>query len=515
MKTTPRRQIALSVIALLLIAAFLTFALNGLSDDAPEAAMTPPSGPTLYAPQLLSPVDGLQTYPTEIVLDWDWPQGLGDNQLYTVRFWREGDPPGDIAYTADTRISVRGFLESSPPGRFYWQVGVIQLNADGVFESMASGWSQVWQMQRIPPSPVPTETLLPTVPVYTPTPDTIYTDPDPYNRPETDVEALITIRTPAQAESRRARLIELLWGEDGLPSDKLPEVQENITSPAFANQPNLRQIDRLTVRMELGIESYPYLFHPIESNGRFIIYHQGSDGEFSLGAEAIGFFLERGYTVMAFAMPLLGENNHPVINIPRAGNVQLPGYLHFHVYYIEDLIEQGTALKLFIEPVIVGLNYAETLGFDDFAMIGISGGGWTTHVAAAVDTRLVRSYPVAGSQPEFVRFEGRYIATDLLAYVQLLPGVYPEINWLEMYILGAYGEGRKEMMVINQYDSCCFGGLRYLSWYDTVLARMERLGAGAFEVFLDDTHQEHIISPTALEAVIADLEALISPPTSP
>jgi hypothetical protein len=478
-----------------------------LSQEETAPTPVPNQEVELFAPQLLSPVDGLQTYPTNLILEWSWPQGLGENQLYTVRFWREGDSPGDIAYTADTRFSISGFLESSQPGRFYWQVAVLQLDDQGVFESMGSGWSQVWQMERIPPSPVPTETPVPIVPTPTPTPNPQYTEPDPYDRPPNDVESLISIRTGRGAEVKREELIELLWGEDGLP-DTLPEVEEDIEVPEeFADLPNLRQLDRLTVSMDLGIESYPLLFHPQESNDRLILYHEGSDGDLSYGLETIQFFLEQGYTVLGFEMPLLGHNNNPIVDIPRLGRVQLPGYLHFHLYYVENLIEQGAVLKLFIEPVVVALNYADTLGFADYAMIGISGGGWTTHLVAAVDTRIIRSYPVAGSQPEFVRFEGRYALTDLMAYVQLLPGVFPQVNYLELYILGAYGQGRKEMMVINQFDPCCFGGLRYLSWYDAVLERMDRLGAGEFEIFLDVTHEQHIISPAARQAVLDDLES--------
>ena len=38
-------------------------------------------------------------------------------------------------------------------------------------------------------------------------------------------------------------------------------------------------------------------------------------------------------------------------------------------------------------------------------MIGLSGGGWTTTVAAAIDPRVGLSIPVAGSLPFDMRFQ--------------------------------------------------------------------------------------------------------------
>ena len=65
--------------------------------------------------------------------------------------------------------------------------------------------------------------------------------------------------------------------------------------------------------MEFGVNSISYLFHPRNANGRLLIYHQGHGGDFFLGLDTIHFFLRHGYTVAAFAMPLLGMNGRPAV----------------------------------------------------------------------------------------------------------------------------------------------------------------------------------------------------------
>jgi hypothetical protein len=50
---------------------------------------------------------------------------------------------------------------------------------------------------------------------------------------------------------------------------------------------------------------------------------------------------------------------------------------------------------------ILTINYALTLGYKHVVMFGLSGGGWSTTIAAAVDSRITLSIPVAGSVPKF------------------------------------------------------------------------------------------------------------------
>ena len=332
---------------------------------------------------------------------------------------------------------------------------------------------------------------------------------DLHDRAVPDLDSLIEMHNQADAQAKHQRLIELMWGRSALP-DRLPDAltediarQGEAGDQRFDTLENLRQIDRLTIELPFGFRSYPYLFHPTESNGQFIVYHYGHGAGFIAGIESIRFFVKHGYSVMAFSMPLFGLNVPPEsLDIPRIGRV--PAFhRHEHFVLLEPFVE-GSTVQFFIEPVVVGLNYAHHLGFDDYFMIGLSGGGWTTVVSAAVDQRIRLSYPVAGSSPLYQRLDvladGR--DTEWGDYEQWLPGVFPELNYFELYTLGVLGQNRHQLAVYNQYDSCCFWGIRSQHWADALQQRLGKIdGVGTFGAFVDDSHKEHIISQPALEAV--------------
>jgi hypothetical protein len=64
-------------------------------------------------------------------------------------------------------------------------------------------------------------------------------------------------------------------------------------------------------------------------------------------------------------------------------------------------------------------------------MIGLSGGGWTTTLYAAIDPRVRLSFPVAGTLPEYLRV-GRPGARE-----QFYPDLYKIANYLDLYVMGS------------------------------------------------------------------------------
>jgi hypothetical protein len=168
-------------------------------------------------------------------------------------------------------------------------------------------------------------------------------------------------------------------------------------------------------------------------------------------------------------------------------------------------------LRYFVEPVAVGLNYTQRVGYRVTAMTGLSGGGWTTTLYAALDSRVQRSYPVAGSLPHSVT--ARTCPGDTPASVprcfgdleQRIPGLYRIASHLELYALGGWGRSRKQLAIYNVYDRCCFAGTSYREWMPRVQATVRRLGSGAYRAVGDTTHRDHLISRYALRVIADDL----------
>jgi hypothetical protein len=88
---------------------------------------------------------------------------------------------------------------------------------------------------------------------------------------------------------------------------------------------------------------------------------------------------------------------------------------------------------------------------------------------------------------------------------QYYPSLNKIANYLDLYILGSSGPGRRQRQVLNKYDSCCFAGVRYRTYENHVRGAVAATGNGAFDVYLDESHRSHLISGPALEKAIAPL----------
>ena len=316
---------------------------------------------------------------------------------------------------------------------------------------------------------------------------------------DVDVDALNTVRSDADVADKRAALVTFLWGEAELPQSAPADVAKAIADERYADIEALDSIDKLTVRMDYGLESHIYHFQPKTPNDAVVLYHQGHRGDFHLSKAQIAQFLESGYAVVAFAMPLLGLNNQPVVPLERFGNLKLID--HDNMKFLTP--DAGHPLQYFVEPVVAAINYlASEHSYAAISMAGISGGGWTTTIVAAIDTRIGKSFSVAGSYPLYLRSNSR---RDWGDYEQTVPELYRIANYLELYTLGSVGEGRSQLQVYNQLDSCCFGGTKWETYAPSVAGRVAELGSGEFRVFLDDTHMDHALSGVAMEQILAEL----------
>ncbi len=323
---------------------------------------------------------------------------------------------------------------------------------------------------------------------------------------ETNVNELISIREKTDAQARQAELVSFIWGPDGFPKEQPAKIEKAIADKRYSDVPNLKQIDRLTVNMEWGLTSCAYHFIPARPNNKLIIYHAGHDGDFIVAKDLIAFFLKHGFAVIGMSMPLEGQNNHPVVELERIGKVQLT----FHDQLKLLKMKSGHPVQLFLTPVAVVLNYTQPLGYESVFMTGVSGGGWTTTMCAAVDPRITRSYPAAGTLPLHLRedrkrFNSAQRPADWGDYEQTIPELHSVANYLDLYILGSLGEQRKQLQIINKNDPCCLGGEAFKAYEGVVNERVRSLGGGSFAVFLDTKNTQHSISDEAISVILDDI----------
>ena len=308
-----------------------------------------------------------------------------------------------------------------------------------------------------------------------------------------NLDELLSV-TEDNLDSLRSKLNEIIFGTKLL-TKQLPDTVYNIDDSSYSNLANLDKIEQFNIIQKYGINSIGYIFNPKEKNNRLLIYHQGHRGDFILGKKTIAFFLEKGFTVYAFNMPLKGKNNQPRIYLDKLG--EFPLNIHEKFKYLES------PLQYFIAPVISMLNYSENKNFSDITMVGISGGGWTTNLTSAIDTRVNYSFPVAGTHPMFIRLQ-KPKDTD---FEQNLNELSSEINYLDMYIMGAVGKGRFQTQILNKYDSCCFYGDDYLFYEDFIASKVQQFEYGNFKVFSDTSHYEHKISKVALLEILKEINS--------
>ena len=322
---------------------------------------------------------------------------------------------------------------------------------------------------------------------------------------QADLDSLIKIDDEEDIDQKRNELIEFFWNVGSIQHfdnitfrPQLPEVESDISDSRYNNFQNLKRIDKLTVEMEYGINSVSYLFTPEKSNEKMILYHHGHAEDFLSGEDTIQFFLDRNFTVLAMTMPLMGMNNQPVVEIDGLGEMKLISHNQFQLLEANNF----NPMKLFLDPIEINLNFVEKeYDFNRYSIVGLSGGGWTAVVYSAIDDRISDSFSVAGSMPFYLRVSER----DIGDYEQSNIDLYKITNYLELYVLSAYGNDRKHVQFFYKNDPCCYSGNGYESYEFFIKEKLLQLGKGNFQIFIDNTHTEHKISNTVLEYITKNI----------
>ena len=348
-----------------------------------------------------------------------------------------------------------------------------------------------------------------------------------------DPSRLVRFATPRQADAKRRELVRFIW-PDGLPVKAMPNVTPGIDQGVFerdltgVNGSLSRSVDRLDAEVApFDFHAISYLIHPRAENAnsrRMVIVHSGHRRAGALGAgvnDTIDRLLADGFTVLVMDMPLVGWNTDKTIDLPDGGG-KVPINNHGTTAHndmfkkLTPKLPDGEVFRFFLEPVVQGVNHFLHTKPDaaDVSMLGLSGGGWTTHMAAAVDPRIKQSFPVAGAYPLYARDFAPGSRGDAEQYYAPL---YREIDsdgdaipdtadgvasWLEIFALGGYGKGRRQIQILNLEDSCCFHSDVYETYDDFVSDVVDKLGHGDWDLHSDRTHKSHIISADVLKRVV-------------
>lgn len=325
--------------------------------------------------------------------------------------------------------------------------------------------------------------------------DTNVSNPPLY---EQNIEKFLHVTNLDEVQQKRQELIRYVWKKDLMSSELPMSIISNYNDSEFSDLKNLERIEKIEISMDKGVNSIVYHFIPKSSNQKLIIYHQGHEGSFVLGKKTIDYFLENNYSVLALSMPLIGQNNKPIVDTDF-GKLQLLSHKYF------ELLESPsfTPMIYFLEPINISLNYLEkNYEYNEYNSMGISGGGWTVTVYSAIDPRISKTFAVAGSVPFFQRTTDDNIGD----YEQINSDFYRIADYLDLYTMSAVGENRKFVQIFNKYDPCCFYGDQFETYGQVVKSTIKKIDSGYFQIYVDNSTKQHEISDYALRVIELEFE---------
>jgi hypothetical protein len=301
-------------------------------------------------------------------------------------------------------------------------------------------------------------------------------------------------------DSLRSEVANAIFGSESIPEFKLVNEPGNTSVLAMQYPPeHVGRLEIGTVTLKYGFVSKIYIIHPEQDNGLNIpiIYHSGhgygvfhEDETVNFDGLTISHFLSKGFTVIGIDMPFNGENESPAEVTEDNRTYAMWG--HVDLFYLKN------PFYYFLAPIKSVINYLQIeRNYNEFIMYGLSGGGWTTTLYSAIDTRIRLSFPVAGSVPMPIRQE-----RDMGDMEQFYAGLYDVHNYTTLYFLGSAGVGRKQYQVSFKKDPCCFAYDGRVLWENQINDALKRAGVqGSYEFNFDTVTDSHRISSSVVDSI--------------
>jgi hypothetical protein len=269
---------------------------------------------------------------------------------------------------------------------------------------------------------------------------------------------------------------------------------------------------RLYVYLPNGFASAARIVRPARPNGRALIWHNGHESEANgLGIARV--LAARGFLVVVMNMPMYGPSFTPLPVLELVyqrwqaeGDYvrSCGGWPPYGGHELFACYDHG--LQYFVTPVVSVVNWLTRRGIRDVSMGGLSGGGWTTVVAAALDPRIKRSFSVAGSLPQRL-FPPERFCQPTLPPLMSTHGcnldwegreVLKAADYDVLYLLAALERGRLHVGIWNQYDSDTFAGDYRHLWAPQVRQSLRRLRGGRVTALQDSQNRTHSVSATSI-----------------
>jgi len=293
-----------------------------------------------------------------------------------------------------------------------------------------------------------------------------------------DGNTLGCVTSTASVATCRAALINEAWGiGTGVLPSTLPTVTTGVTNPYGGSSPaNVASVDSYVSAMS-NAQTYTSLLYHANSpnNGRVVIVNMGHQDtcdwpSFSAvynTTQLLVALLNAGYSVFAYNMP-----RPPTCGVASDHTAMFASF-------------GNTAMQYFLEPLVEAENYWDAhRSFSRYDMVGLSGGGWTTTVMAALDPRIQLSIPDAGSMPGINQ---NCLPADA---EQTNVPFYTIAGYLDMYLMASYPQPRRQVQILGISDDCCFGPTQWVSgscasshggqdWYTYTLGYVANLRSGA------------------------------------
>ena len=331
--------------------------------------------------------------------------------------------------------------------------------------------------------------------------------------PASVIDSQITLGSPNDVVACQQAIINAAFGTSAgqLPTT-LPVVTPAVVNP-FPSFTNVAEVDNYhdpaTPPQAYPEDALLYIAGPV-SSGKVVILnggHQGTcdwtafDPGFNLQATMQG-LLNAGHSV--FAMNMLGCGTNDDLIVGTYGNLAIG-------YYVAAAVE--------------AMNYWDVTGeFNEYDMVGLSGGGWTTEILAALDPRVTTSFADAGSMPGIAfidPFSGFPAEYTLSSY-------YGIAGFLDHYIMDSYGSGRTHIQILNYNDDCCFGPAewgptlqgyygetwdQYVANYaNNIAAALTAISPSSYQLIVDMVATQHQISTYAQSLILSTLGGSSSSP---